>query len=298
MKKKLVLSLFAMALATGTLRSQISLEQTYPSAGAFVLTPAGPIPQSFGAKLFYMVKLEVSGEKYVSVDLLAQSINFYNLNHSLYATMSYSNVLLMGTPPSIMEKVSCSLLYFSENLFDLDNQIEMMYTYSKTASNTAIAVTQIVNQDGSLLFTAMNEAPMIKPSYHNQYYPIYNTPLGTKMILSKTDGTAKVYSLGGTFSGAVGSNPIINVDDNAMTLSPNPAERGSAVKLEYDLPEGMKEAELKVFDGAGRVIKSYRIGADMHSILVEPGELSAGVYYYSILSGSIVIGTKKSVVVE
>jgi hypothetical protein len=169
MKRKLAIGLFATVMVSSSLQSQISLEQTYPSAGYFNST-ANPVV--FGAKLFYLVKLEVSGEKYVSVDMLAQSISFYNLNHSLYATMSYSNVLPVGGTTPDLEKVNASLLYFSENLFDLDNQIEVMYTNWRITATTQSAVTHIVNQDGSFLFTAVNEAPLVKPNFHNQYYPI------------------------------------------------------------------------------------------------------------------------------
>jgi hypothetical protein len=296
MKKKLVLFLASLALCAGSLRSQITLEQTYPSAGWFNAGSIGPNFSIFGAKFFYMVNLEVSGQKYVSIDLQGQNINLYNLNHSLYTTISFANIT-MFSPGDNQEKMNATFLYFSENLFDTDNQIEFMYCNWVGGVGSPNAITQIVNQDGSILFTANGEAPLVKANFHNQYYPIYNTPQGTKMILSKTDGSARVYSLAGTFSGMMGQNPLAGNND-AFSLSPNPAGRGSAVKLEYDLPESIKEAELKVFDGAGREIKSYRIGADMHSIMVEPGELAAGVYYYSILSGSAVIGTKKSVVVE
>ncbi len=291
--------LFGLAVAVQPMQSQITLEQTYPSAGYYNTLSVSPQIKVTGAKLFYMVKLEISGEKYVAVDMLNQSINFYNLNHTLFANVSYSNVTLLGNPTAGVEKVNASLLYISENLFDTDNQIELMYmgTYYDYTTDTQYAVTQIVNQDGSIMFTATNEAPLVKPNYHSQYYPIYNTAAGTKLILSKTNGDAKVYSLGGTWSGMLANNSI-NLSENALTLSPNPSGRGSAVRMEYDLPQGVNTAELKVFDGTGKELKSYKIGSDMHEVMVEPGDLPAGDYYYYLSAEGKVIGTKKSVVME
>lgn len=296
MKKSLFACLLGLGLSMQTAHSQISLEQTYPSAGWYNTGSVGPNFSIFGAKFFYMVNLEVSGLKYVSIDLLGQSVNVYNLNHSLYTTISFAGVT-MFVPGDSQEKMNASLLYFSEKLFDTDNQIEFMYCNYAGGVPSPNAVTQIVNQDGSVLFTANGEAPLVKANFHSQYYPIYNTPLGTKMILSKTDGSAKVYSLAGTFSGLMSHNPLAGTNDG-FSLSPNPAGRGAVIKLEYDLPAGVNEAQLNIVDGAGRQIKSYRIGADMNSVLVEPGELPAGVYYYSIVSGSTIIGTKKSMVVD
>jgi len=273
--------------------SQITLEQTYPSAGYF---SASTNPVQYGAKLFYLVKLEVSGEKYVSVDLQNQSIQFYNLNHSLFASMSYSNVTLLGISAVTLEKNQASLLYFSENLFDTDNQIEVMYSNTYVGSNVQNAVTHIVNQDGTLLFTALGEVPLVKPTFHNQYYPIYNTAAGTKMILSKLDASAKVYSLPGNFTSLIANNNVFS--NEALSLSPNPVGKGNSVTLSYELPQGISSAELKVFDVNGKEIRSYRISDEMHEILVESGELPAGVYFYNVSSGAKMIGTKKSIVVD
>lgn len=296
MKKIAIFFLITIAISSKRCYSQITLEQTYPSAGWYNLKPTPNA--AFGAKLFYLVKLEISGEKYVSIDLIGQNVSFYNLNHSLYATMSYSNVTLLGgllSPND--EKFSAGLLYFSELLFDTDNQIEMMYTQTTSSSGTPLAITQIVNQDGSLLFTANGEAPIVKPTQHNQYYPIYNTANGTKMILSKTDGTAKVYALGGTFTAIIANNPVIG-DNNTLSLSPNPLGKSAALTLKYNLPVGVNSADLHIFDTTGKEVRSYKVGSEMHEVLLEPGELPAGVYYYQLSSGSKIIGTKTSIVID
>lgn len=296
--KKLIVFLLA-AVVVKAARAQITLEQTYPSNGYFnsISTPNN----YYGGKLFYLVKLETSGEKYVAVDLLNQSINFYNLNHSLYTTMSYSNITLLA-PPNVSvssQKMNAQLLYISERLFDTDNQIELMYTYYYVGlpPGPSYVITQIVNQDGSIMFTANDEIPYVRPTYHNQYYPIYNTVNGTKMILSKTDGSAKVYSLGGTFT-AMLTNNNISANDDLMSLAPNPSAKGGVITLNYDLPAEISTAVFTIYDNAGKEIKSYKIGNDMHQVLIEQGELPAGVYHYSLLSGSKVIGSKKSVVIE
>ncbi len=300
MKKLFTLLAGTFFMLASNSNAQLALEHTYPSTGYFNAT----VPSSsYGAKRLYLVKLEQAGEKYVSVDCAAQTITFYNLNHSLYVTMSYSNVTLLGGFPNTnYERVNADLLYISQNLFNKDNMIEVLYTnyrYNAGSGGTGTwtAVTHIVKEDGTIMFTATDEAPLVKPNYHNQFYPIYNTAQGTKLILSKTNGDAKVYSLGGTFSNATANNNIYG-NDVDMMLAPNPVESGESVKLTYQLPAEISAAELKVFDESGKEIKSYKIGSDMNEIIVEPGELPAGIYYYSVISGSKTLGTKKSLVIN
>ncbi len=296
MKKFFTLLFPGLLLLTSRLSAQISLEQNYPSSGMFNTATFGNGFTIFGAKYFYMIKLEVSGEKYVAIDLLSQTVNFYNLNHSLYTSISYSNVTMLGSwGDPVQEKMNATVFYFSEKLFDTDDQIEFMYCNWSLNTSGSSAVTHVLNEDGTILFTANGEAPLVKPNYHNQFYPIYNTAQGTKMILSKANGSASVYSLGGTFSGLVNNG---SDHDPVFTVSPNPVGKGQPVTLSYDLPAGLAEARLTLFDSEGKEIKSYRIGAEMNTVVVEPGELPQGIYYYSIFSGSRVIDSKKSVVVE
>lgn len=289
--KKIIFTLICLA-GILNLSSQITLEHTYPNAGYFCSISIGPSVVT-GAKPFYMVSLEVSGQKYVSIDSQNQSITFYNLDHSFYKSISYSAVPLLGNQAPDVEKLGATLLYISEKLFDTDNQIEFMYT----VNNQSGCTTQIVNEDGSIILSANNEAPLVKSTQHNQSYPIYNTPVGTKMILSRRDSTAKVYSLGGTFTELVKNNNIFS-ENASLGLYPNPANKGRQVALEYNLPNEIKYAELVIHDELGKEIVRYTIANEMDKIIIDTDLFSAGIYYYTVVSNAKIIGTKKSILIE
>ena len=65
-----------------------------------------------------LVKLHVSGYKYLKVDVQNLKIELYNVNHSLL------KVITIPTTPFGNQKV----LYVSENLFDNDNMVEFALT--------------------------------------------------------------------------------------------------------------------------------------------------------------------------
>lgn len=278
--------------------SQINLEHTYSNTGYF--KPSSSVNGNLenGLQLVYLVHLEIDGDKYVKIDKPSQTIDFYNLNYTLWKSINYSNVsTTVGSNPTY-DKSNCSILYISQHLFDMDAEIEFMYTYnSYVNSTTSNAITQIVNEDGSILFTAA-AAPIVVPTYHNQYYPIYNTSIGTRMILSNVNGSAEIFSLGGVFSAGIAQNNILN-NAAQMSLFPNPSMDGSMITINYTLPEENKTANLLVFDAQGKEVRSYKIGNGMSNILVNPTEFSKGTYLYSIQTeDGKVIANKKSILIK
>ena len=278
--------------------AQFTLEHTYNNTGYFVVSTMIPGELAFGTHPFYLVHLEIDGDKYVSINRTAQTIDFYDLSHVFWKSINYSNVSTnIGLDPN-HDKTYSSILYISQNLFNTDSKIEFMYTYASYnyVDTSWKAITQIVNEDGTILFTDA-AGPSVQPTYHNQYYPIYNTTSGTKMILSNINGTAEVFSLAGHFTSSIAQNNILG--NAEMSLFPNPSAGGNMITINYTLPEVNKTANLLVFDSQGRRVKSYKIGNGMSNILVNPAELSKGTYFYSIQTDDgKVIASRKSIVVE
>src|ERR1017187_9665452 len=81
MKKYLLIALIAFGINA---KAQITLEHTYNNVGYFVLSTIIPSEPAFGTHPFYLVHLEIDGDKYVSIDRTTQIINFYDLNHVLW----------------------------------------------------------------------------------------------------------------------------------------------------------------------------------------------------------------------
>ena len=94
--KKLIFSLLAVTINVFTTNAQITLEQSYADIQGLSI-----------------IKLENSEYKYLQYDLANQIIKLYNLNHSLFKTITLPNL----QPSS--QKIS--IAYISENLFNLDN---------------------------------------------------------------------------------------------------------------------------------------------------------------------------------
>jgi len=254
--------------------SQITLEYTYPKAA------------SYGNSQLLMVNLEASGEKYVKIDRDMETIDVFNLDHTLYKSMSYAGhacPYFIFTPPDTTwcDKI---IMYISEHLFDLDDEIEFMYIGSLVGMNH----TRIINEDGTELFAADSAGPLVALTIPFTQLPIYNSTAGTKMILSHMDSTGRVYSLPGNLSSKIEDfNFRLGESQGSVNIYPNPTGRNFIVEGNYSLP-----AQLVIYDSTGKKIIEQEV---TNRETIDSSELSKGVYYYIInskttkYSGKIVV---------
>jgi hypothetical protein len=251
--KKIVLLVFVVI--SSLTQAQIVLENTYLNASS--LNNPNFQPQ------FYLVKLEVDGEKYVHIDRQIKVMKFYNLNHTLFATVSFSNAADMNPSANAME-----ILYISQKLFDNDNEIEFLYGDGGSSGY----VTQVVNEDGSIIFTANNEYPSVKYSAPQSQVPVYNTSAGTKMILSSvsTIGTARVYGLPGILTAAI----VKSVEElNESVLFPNPSQNSITItKSETEIKT------IKITDLSGKLVKTIQMENTALQADIDVSSLSTGEY--------------------
>lgn len=295
MKKTLIFSILIF-LSIQTF-AQITSEHIYNNTGWCKGGKTEGGQWSTGIDQFYLIHLEIDGDKYVKIDKMAQKMDFYDLNHTFWKSINYSGVSI--SPLIGAYKSQCSILYISQNLFNTDAKIEFMYAYASYNGRDSIwdASTQIVNEDGTVLFSHAGAA-LVAPSFPSQYYPIYNTSKGTKMILSNVNGTAEVFSLAGTLATGVSENKIMKKEAE-MSLFPNPSMGENMITINYMLPEENNTANLFVYDTQGKQVKAYKIGKDMSNILVNASEFSSGIYYYSIITDAgKIIASKKSIIIE
>ncbi|OFX27990.1 MAG: hypothetical protein A2X08_15770 [Bacteroidetes bacterium GWA2_32_17] len=259
--------------------AQITLEQTYDSASNYSLTSE-----------LMIVNFEVSGERYVRINMAGKTIDIYDLNHSLIKSISYA-----GFPPN--NNGIAHIMYFSENLFNIDSKMEFMYV--NFYGNPSIVNTRIYNEDGTLIFQADSMAPLVTVYIPQQQFPIYNTTQGAKMILSNQfGGKAKVYSLPGTLSTAIeqANGQLMQPNGTFGILYPNPSN--GAVTLEYELPKGEQDGELILYNMQGAEVKRYKVDNTFKDILLDNTALPAGTYFYSLQTKKGAVGTKKMVVVK
>lgn len=261
-----IIKVVALVLLTSNLFAQISLEHSYPN----------------GKWQTSLIKLSNSGMKIQWVDEAAGIVKLYNLDHSIFKTMTFP----------VLSGLSTQVLYVSETTFDLDATVEFMVSYSDD-NNWANSVTKIVEESGVLILNAAGETPSFNADA-TAYGAIFNTPNGTKMILDNhTDSASKVYSLPGTIVASAIKD--VNYDSiNFLTPYPNPA--GNYITLAYTLPSSIKEATVTIYDIEGKIVKSYTIDHNYTELLIDTERFVNGTYLCQINSDGMKISDTKFIV--
>jgi hypothetical protein len=234
-----------------------------------------------------VVNFEVSGYQYVKLNKVAKAISIYNMSHTLVQTISLTSF------PLNVNNTMGTVLYLSQHLFNTDSLIEFMYVYTNTLG-TGTGSTIIGNQNGVVLFSDTG-APAVNPTYAMQQYPIYNTPVGTKMILSYASGDAKVWGLAGTLTTAVDR---VNHTTNTGLGNAYPNPTASTTTIPYALPQGTNQGQLVFYNVQGVEVKRFTVDNTFNSLLISTTDIPAGTYYYNLQLNGDASATKKMVVVK
>jgi len=235
--------------------AQISYENTYTGVSAAY------------------IHLPVAGYKYYVMDVANKQCRLYNNDHSIWKTVNLSipaNYYL------------CDIQFVTENLFNTDNLIEMLYVacnYNTTLKYYTYD-TRIVNENGTIILSM----PYAGYSY---IYPAEN---GSKLLMWIYDFSVfpekvntMVFSIPGKLNTltTTASDGLKSAPRNAY---PNPAI--DEVTLPYSLPSNVYQAELKLYTMSGTLVKSFTVDHTFNSILVKTSELPAGIYVYRIESNT------------
>jgi hypothetical protein len=281
MKKILFIAFVAFTINA---KAQITLEHAYDSAS----TAAGT---GYQQDQLMIIHFEVSGDRYVKVNRTGACISIYDMNHSLLKSIS-----LAGLPNFTNDPTGSSILYISENLFSTDSKIAFMYgTTSIPPSNTYY--TGIYNEDGTLLFSDTGVA-MIRGNFEQQQLPIYNTSVGTKMILSYKNGQAKVFSLPGTLSQSIQEENNVLIAAQSSVSNPYPNPNNGSTQIDYTFPPGVNEGEIVFYDLQGMEVKRFKVDKIFNTLLISTKDIAAGTYYYQLQTSSQNSGGKKMVVIK
>ncbi|MBI3500440.1 MAG: T9SS type A sorting domain-containing protein [Bacteroidetes bacterium] len=272
MKNILLIMFFAFTINAS---AQITLEHKYDTAS------------DYKDNILMIVKFELLGECYVKINREGNNISIYDLNHSLIKTISFASY-----PPHVGNFI---VLYLSQQLFDTDSAIEFLYGYS---SADGVVHTRIYKEDGTSIFIADSLFSWDEVSIPQQQVTIYNTPQGTKMILSHMgNDQAYVYSLPGTLStGIQEGNAALMQAQGLGSLYPNPST-GKAT-LQYELPKGETQGEIILYNTHGAEVKRYKVDDTFKDLLLDNTQLPAGTYFYQLQTSKGSVGTKKMVVVK
>ncbi|MEZ5018096.1 MAG: T9SS type A sorting domain-containing protein [Flavipsychrobacter sp.] len=260
-----------------TANAQMTLEKDYLNVNSDVLNDADVSME--------IVNLSKSGRKYLVRDMKAGQLRIYDLNHSLWKTINL---------PNINNYEPTYAAYTSEELFNLDAQVEVAVYYSNTLPSVYVKKLVIVNEAGNIL-NNIDSAGVLKiySTGTNSYNAILQTGK-EKYTIYKLPGTIPCDKCGnGLGLAKIGrNNPIGNISNPI----PNPSNTQTTV--DYTLPIGATSGILDIYNMNGQKVKSYNVDNTFNSLLIDNTELSSGTYYYHLTANGESSETKKMVVIK
>ncbi|MCU0360622.1 MAG: T9SS type A sorting domain-containing protein [Bacteroidia bacterium] len=265
MRKVLLFLFFAFQVG----KAQLIYETTYTGA---------PWP-------FILTQISQNEYKYFVFNDVTNQIHLYNLNHSLFLTT---------TVPVIFSNNNYAVNFVSRSLFDCDtSNIEYAIAYSGGSPSFPAPYFAIFRINGTL-FQKIDSVRFINYSNglayatYNNAVPIINTPLGTKLILSKPNNNIVVYSLCGTLPNECANEIVTDIEDfsprdkHVQKLPyPNPMEE--TIHLPYDIPNNGKPGKMKVYNSMGQLVKEFEIDGNFKNIILFKGDLPSGTYIYNTI---------------
>ncbi|MES2679617.1 MAG: T9SS type A sorting domain-containing protein [Bacteroidota bacterium] len=271
----------SLVLLLAKLDAQITYDNAYPAASGILLD-----------------KLHVSGYKYVRVSIPNLKIELYNINHSLFKTISI--------PPQTSQIQSVN--YVSENLFDTDNLTEYAittYTYAPGQPSSGLYKFYIFKENGTQLF--FRDSASISLSNSNIFSNvdgIYFDGQNTKMRLQiygpnfPSQIKTEIYTLAGSIpcsecssTGTVsGISSPGNPGQNNPVFYPNPVT--DQLKLKYELPKDYKTADIRIHDLQGKLIETFKV-TDTFDFIYLPSDYNNGLYLYSLNVDGKTVKTEK-----
>lgn len=272
--------------------AQITLENNYPATSSNIR--------------FQSVLLESAGSKYAVYDRALFQLKLYNLDHSIYKTITVNNPTTNLYDPVNITSSYDEIAYVKEGLFDTDSEVEFMLIYSTdgTGPSGSTRGVAIINEDGSIILNRVDAYPRFSTfagSVTNSDCILNASDNTTKMLLVEPTGY-NVYSLPGTLScnpcGSVTGTAKVAGSSNTIALqnAPNPAN--SYTNIYYQLPEETQEADLILYNTQGIEIKRYRVDQMFDHLQISTEDLHAGTYYYSIVTEEGQTASKKMLILR
>lgn len=258
MKKAMLL--FVLMTIMVTSRAQIYLENTYPASTG-------------------LTNLAVSGYKYFLMDIANNQCVLYNMDHSVWKTINLS-------VPDGMYLYDVNNV--SETLFNTDNKVELAYIYY--AYDSALLYytyyTRVVAEDGTELFSIPGCSYLQVKSSGSS---------GTKLLAYVYDYSIVNWTINTLVYSIPGHLPIGGMSETGGVYLngafPNPAS--SMVTIPYKLPDGTNNAEIRLLNAAGQVIKRYTVDRTFHELVIQTADLPKGAYVYLLKSDQGILASGK-----
>jgi hypothetical protein len=284
MKTKLF-SVVSSVLLTFNSFSQITLEHSYPPS-SFIFY--------FGGNSLKVVNFANSGYKYRLIDTLSTNplvyqIKYFNLNHSLWKTITIPapNYYMCNPPYAFLSDI----LYDSETLFNSNSNVEVLCMFNFCSTTSSVYLIKIIDETSTDLWSGVISK---LPDYPQLFSTGSN---GWKLIVAEYDTLTytytgnNVYSLPGTYPTQVVQHN--NGDVNLALPYPNPTDK--QITIPYNIPKGT-QAQIIVYDMSGKEVEKFNIDSIFNNLILDVSKYPKGVYFYKIVIDNKVLETKKIVV--
>ena len=260
--RKILTALIIMLVAVFT-NAQIVKEQTYDGAAS-------------------ITKLENDGYKYYVIDGTNNSCLLYNTDNTLWKEIS------IAVPDN---NFIAEISFVSQHLFNDNDDIELLVIFARYDStgpfNHYVYTTQVVDEAGNNLVTVDGGGfAFIKKSDEDKaklFVYIYN------LLESAYPVATDVYDI----PGVPMSTDNQNAFNDISTGNPFPNPAGEYINIPYKLDTRDNTGFLRIFNEAGKEVRTFIVGKDFENIRILTSGLPEGVYFYTVQSEHSVSGGKK-----
>lgn len=205
-----------------------------------------------------------------------------------------------------------SIGYLKERLFDTDTTY-LEYLLFGSYPTTYVPYVRVYDENGNNLFSADSLNAYSFSGYgangQNQSAVINSDSTAILILFKLASGGSslrnyfRVYSLPGKLEDSCCCNNFANNilrPDSPHRFSfnafPNPSK--GKIILNYELPEGIKKAELTIYSTNGNEMKRYKVTNAFKFVELDNSELPSGTYFYQLLLPDGNFGTKKMILVK
>ena len=244
----------AILLTVGmVIYAQPSLEYTYPVSTSICC-------------------LEKSGDKYFTMDVNGKQCQIYNLDHSIYKTIS------LVVPA---DYYLYNIQFVSEHTFNTDDLIELAYIYSKyNPTETSYYYsyeTRVINENGTeiLKIPGAGHTNILETENEGRKFMAYVYDFSQIPATTQT----KVYSLP---EEPLKSGPVRN---QYRLNNPFPNPSGGMVNIPVKLPPGVEAGELILYNLHGQEVMRQAVNGEEELIMLPGGTLIPGTYVYKLKTG-------------
>jgi len=187
-------------------------------------------------------------------------INLYNEDHSSFKSIEIEANEVVDT--SSLNDWWMWIINISDNTFDTDNGIEVLFVINNYNNNEEFNGVYILDDDGSVLFEK-DDASVDERTYggFENADPLFEVKGNAKMILNtdpynEFSPTFTVYNLPGTISDSTETflDKKVGAKDFRAQIYPNPTNDIINVETEKE-----KIKEIKIFDTKGNKIHSKEV---------------------------------------